>query len=298
MGRHRSSLRDLGWGISNSPNPWKQGSAKRVVRALDYSNVHEDAAEAVPAPAIHAWEGGQENDPRLQHDSRQLESIREQLAAEDTENRRKLERLNGRIAELGEHKRGMWSVLGQQCKNILEPKLVSGPAASDAAPPAAAPAPAAPTLDAKEAERKLAAREATVLQAEAKLEARSREAERAVAARELEVAQKEGGLAQREARLVERQAAAQAAQRAAEATAAGAAAAREAALSEREGRARLLEAEHQAKGARLEEREVALQQAEQRGLKARQAQALAPSLPHAAAAAPPRPPPPAVSPRA
>ena len=129
MGRHRSSLRDLGWGISNSPNPWKQGSAKRVVRALDYSNVHEDAAEAVPAPAIHAWEGGQENDPRLQHDSRQLESIREQLAAEDTENRRKLERLNGRIAELGEHKRGMWSVLGQQCKNILEPKLVSGPAA-------------------------------------------------------------------------------------------------------------------------------------------------------------------------
>ena len=139
-------MRDLGWGISNSPNPWKQGSAKRVVRALDYSNVHEDAAEAAPAPAAQAWEGGQENDPRLQHDSRQLESIREQLAAEDTENRRKLERLNGRIAELGEHKRGMWSVLGQQCKNILEPKLVSGPAASDAAQPAVAPVPAAPAL--------------------------------------------------------------------------------------------------------------------------------------------------------
>ena len=188
-------MRDLGWGISNSPNPWKQGSAKRVVRALDYSNVHEDAAEAAPAPAAQAWEGGQENDPRLQHDSRQLESIREQLAAEDTENRRKLERLNGRIAELGEHKRGMWSVLGQQCKNILEPKLVSGSAASDAAAPAAA----APTLEAKEAERKLAAREAAVAQAEAKLEARSREAERAIAAREAELSQKEAGVAQREA---------------------------------------------------------------------------------------------------
>ena len=188
-------MRDLGWGISNSPNPWKQGSAKRVVRALDYSNVHEDAAEVAPAPAVQAWEGGQENDPRLQHDSRQLESIREQLAAEDTENRRKLERLNGRIAELGEHKRGMWSVLGQQCKNILEPKLVSGSAASDAAAPAAA----APTLEAKEAERKLAAREAAVAQAEAKLEARSREAERAISAREAEVSQKEAGVAQREA---------------------------------------------------------------------------------------------------
>ena len=42
MGRHRSSLRDLGWNVSNSPNPWKQGSAKRVVRTLDYS-----AAEVV-----------------------------------------------------------------------------------------------------------------------------------------------------------------------------------------------------------------------------------------------------------
>ena len=37
MGRHRSTLRELGWGVSNSPNPWKQGSAKRVVRTLDYS---------------------------------------------------------------------------------------------------------------------------------------------------------------------------------------------------------------------------------------------------------------------
>ena len=50
MGRHRSSLRDLGWGVSNSPNPWKQGSAKRVVRALDMSNVH-DVAEPAPEPA-------------------------------------------------------------------------------------------------------------------------------------------------------------------------------------------------------------------------------------------------------
>ena len=66
MGRHRSTLRELGWGASNSPNPWKQGSAKRVVRTLDYSNVDieaDAAAEAAMAPdpsgrgePEHAWE--------------------------------------------------------------------------------------------------------------------------------------------------------------------------------------------------------------------------------------------------
>ena len=33
-GRHRSSLRDLGLSGANSPNPYKHGSAKRVVRVL------------------------------------------------------------------------------------------------------------------------------------------------------------------------------------------------------------------------------------------------------------------------
>ena len=54
MGRHRSTLRELGWGVSNSPNPWKQGSAKRVVRTLDYSQADMDEpppAAAEPPPA-------------------------------------------------------------------------------------------------------------------------------------------------------------------------------------------------------------------------------------------------------
>ena len=199
MGRHRSSLRDLGWGVSNSPNPWKQGSAKRVVRGIDFSNVQEDAPEPVAAGA-QAWEGGQENEARVQYDSRQLGSIREQLAAEDTENRRKLDRLNGRIAELGDQRRGMWSVLGQQCKSILVP----GPVGSEAAAPAAAvtapaPAPAASEDAKKAAERKAA--QATAQQAE--VEARARAAERAVAQREADAAKKEEQLAQKEAKLAE-----------------------------------------------------------------------------------------------
>ena len=51
MGRHRSTLRELGWGVSNSPNPWKQGSAKRVVRTLDYSQAEiEDPPPAAEPP--------------------------------------------------------------------------------------------------------------------------------------------------------------------------------------------------------------------------------------------------------
>ena len=57
MGRHRSTLRELGWGVSNSPNPWKQGSAKRVVRALDYSNVEVEPEAPAPEPASSAQAG-------------------------------------------------------------------------------------------------------------------------------------------------------------------------------------------------------------------------------------------------
>jgi hypothetical protein len=200
MGRHRSSLRDLGWGVSNSPNPWKQGSAKRVVRGIDFSNVQEDAPEPAAAGA-QAWEGGQENEARVQYDSRQLGSIREQLAAEDTENRRKLDRLNGRIAELGDQRRGMWSVLGQQCKSILVPGPVGSEAAAPAAAvPAPAPAPAA-SEDAKKAAELKAAQQATAQQAE--VEARARAAERAVAQREADAAKQEEQLAQKEAKLAE-----------------------------------------------------------------------------------------------
>ncbi|KAL1507667.1 hypothetical protein AB1Y20_007283 [Prymnesium parvum] len=125
MGRHKSSLRELGWSAANSsPNPWKQGSAKRVVRTLDYSNVEcepvrvtkETSAPApAPAPAMQptdrAWEDRLQ---QLQHDGRQqLDRIREQFEEQDAENRRKLDRLNGRIAELGENKHAMWSILRQ-----------------------------------------------------------------------------------------------------------------------------------------------------------------------------------------
>lgn len=69
MGRHRSTLRELGWGISNSPNPWKQGSAKRVVRTLDYSQAELDDEQA---PAVEAV-GGSTDDKvaQLQQDGTQ-----------------------------------------------------------------------------------------------------------------------------------------------------------------------------------------------------------------------------------
>lgn len=63
MGRHRGAFRDLGWGVSNSPNPWKQGSAKRVVRALDLSNV-QDAEPPAAESASDAFASGRENDGR------------------------------------------------------------------------------------------------------------------------------------------------------------------------------------------------------------------------------------------
>jgi hypothetical protein len=68
MGRHRSTLRDLGWGVSNSPNPWKQGSAKRVVRTLDYSQAELDevTVEPVAEPSAAAAPEGAPLDDRLQ----------------------------------------------------------------------------------------------------------------------------------------------------------------------------------------------------------------------------------------
>ena len=152
MGRHRSTLRELGWGISNSPNPWKQGSAKRVVRTLDYSaaDIDEPVPELpsnVEAAAVASQQqaaGGLDDKlAQLQQDGRQqLDRIREQFEAQEAESKRKLDRLNGRIAELGEGKRAMWSAIGQ----IQKPKAdaaaeapVEG--ANDAGASAAAAAP-------------------------------------------------------------------------------------------------------------------------------------------------------------
>ncbi|KAL3893845.1 MAG: hypothetical protein SGPRY_013978, partial [Prymnesium sp.] len=116
MGRHKSTLRDLGWSACNSPNPWKQGSAKRVVRTLDYSHVEVDPAKdrAPPEAPVQADRDWEDRLQQLQHDGRQqLDRIREQFEEQDAENRRKLDRLNGRIAELGENKQAMWTVLRQ-----------------------------------------------------------------------------------------------------------------------------------------------------------------------------------------
>lgn len=68
MGRHRSTLRDLGWAASNSPNPWKQGSAKRVVRTLDFQAEADECAPASSA-ANHGGEPAKETcvDDRINH---------------------------------------------------------------------------------------------------------------------------------------------------------------------------------------------------------------------------------------
>ena len=115
MGRHRSTLRELGWGVSNSPNPWKQGSAKRVVRTLDYSAAEvDDPPVAEPLPDSQQAGGLDDKLAQMQHDGRQqLDRIREQFEQQEAESKRKLDRLNGRIAELGEGKRAMWSAIGQ-----------------------------------------------------------------------------------------------------------------------------------------------------------------------------------------
>ena len=69
MGRHRSTLRELGWGATNnSPNPWKQGSAKRVVRTLDYSQAEIDEPGAIEAPSGSADNELEDKLAQLQHD--------------------------------------------------------------------------------------------------------------------------------------------------------------------------------------------------------------------------------------
>ena len=90
-GRHRSSLRDLGLSGANSPNPYKHGSAKRVVRVLDYSGSEDaqsqgDAAgarrphrAAIPLTSAHAA-----SRPRAARGGRQnLAGIRDDKRAED-----------------------------------------------------------------------------------------------------------------------------------------------------------------------------------------------------------------------
>jgi hypothetical protein len=247
MGRHRSTLRDLGWGTSNSPNPWKQGSAKRVVRTLDYSQAEVDDALPVPEEVLvpaedprpaagftAAFEQTANFDERLnqlQQDGRQqLDRIREQFEAQDAENKRKLERLNGRIAGLAEGKHAMWSALSQTHKpkpgETHKPAAAATVAATTTAPaptaPEAAAAPSKPAdvpkvasireeaESASEAarraalerrEREVCEREAALMKEEAALaDARNklatREAE--VMAREAEAARKLEGLAARE----------------------------------------------------------------------------------------------------
>ncbi|KOO32391.1 fha domain containing protein [Chrysochromulina tobinii] len=247
MGRHRSTLRDLGWGTSNSPNPWKQGSAKRVVRTLDYSQAEVDDALPVPEEVLvpaeaprpaagltAAFEQTANFDERLnqlQQDGRQqLDRIREQFEAQDAENKRKLERLNGRIAGLAEGKHAMWSALSQTHKpkpgETHKPAAAATVAATTtAAAPTAPEAAAAPSKPAdvpkvasireeaesaseaarraalERREREVCEREAALVKEEAALaDARNklatREAE--VTAREAEAARKLEGLAARE----------------------------------------------------------------------------------------------------
>ena len=141
-------LRELGWGVSNSPNPWKHGSAKRVVRTLDYSQaeIDEPASEPVTEVLPAAAPLGDKLE-RLQQDGReQLDRIREQFEAQEAESKRKLDRLNGRIAELGEGKRAMWSVLGQYQAHKQQTK--DGKASSAAGGAAAAPSDGAAAADA------------------------------------------------------------------------------------------------------------------------------------------------------
>ena len=121
MGRHRSSLRDLGWGVSNSPNPWKQGSAKRVVRTLDYSQAELDEPTTELPSALEAQQaagGGLKLElddklAQLQQDGRQqLDRIREQFEQQEAESKRKLERLNGCAAA---HRAVLALSLGVRC---------------------------------------------------------------------------------------------------------------------------------------------------------------------------------------
>ena len=287
-GRHRSSLRDLGLSGANSPNPYKHGSAKRVVRVLDYSGSEDaqsqgDAAgarrphrAAIPLASAHAA-----SRPRAARGGRQnLAGIREAFDAEDAENKRKLERLNGRIADLGEGKRSMsmWSLLGQY--NSQKPKAAAAAAptlvAGASAPAVVAPVAAAPAGgDAAAAESKLREREAAVAAKEAavaKEAAASKVRDAELRAKEAEIVAKAAALdVDRKALEAKEGASARAAAEAREAAASAARAAqasgtaRDTALAEREGRLaarekaiEAREARHEVAAAALSERQAAV----------------------------------------
>jgi chromosome segregation ATPase len=194
MGRHRSTLRELGWGLSNSPNPWKQGSAKRVVRTLDYSAAEVDEATAEPMTEQQATSSAA--DDKQQQDGRQnLDRIREQYEAQEAESKRKLDRLNGRIAELGEGKRAMWSVLGQYQAHKQKGADAGDRKAADEAET---------TLARREAELndRAAALEKVKAEATAKTEA-AQQQQQAAAERQTSLAEREKAVAAREAAVKE-----------------------------------------------------------------------------------------------
>ena len=218
MGRHRSTLRELGWGVSNaSPNPWKQGSAKRVVRTLDYSNAEVDEQTIAPAE-VPAGGSAHELDDKLaqlQQDGRQqLDRIREQFEAQEAESKRKLERLNGRIAELGEGKRagGMFAAAfggggGAQQQQQPKPKAAEATEQPQQASDGAAPAANEEALNRREAE--LNERAASLAKAEAeaasKMEAATA-AQQAASLRETALDERAAALSKQEAHVKEQEA--------------------------------------------------------------------------------------------
>ena len=210
MGRHRSTLRELGWGVSNSPNPWKQGSAKRVVRTLDYSAAEvDDPPVAEPLPDSQQAAGLDDKLAQMQHDGRQqLDRIREQFEQQEAESKRKLDRLNGRIAELGEGKRAMWSAIGQGQKGggkaEAESAAPTGTSTDASAVGAAQQQTAEGALARREAElsTKAAAVDRAEAEATAKAEAAA-QATQAATARESACAEREAALSSREAALKE-----------------------------------------------------------------------------------------------
>lgn len=134
----------------------------------------------------------------------QLDRIREQFEAQEAESKRKLDRLNGRIAELGEGKRAMWSVLGQPKAPPKAGEAVAAEqadAAQGAAPPAASDGVDDQALTRREAE--LNERGAALERAEAEVAVR----QEAIAAAEDGVAKRENALNEREAEVATRESA-------------------------------------------------------------------------------------------
>lgn len=224
MGRHRSTLRELGWGISNSPNPFKQGSAKRVVRTLDYSAAENEEPTVLPScvaeqrqqqqpqqqqqqqPSSTSATSGvlDEKLAQLQQDGRQqLDRIREQFEAQEAESKRKLDRLNGRIAELGEGKRALWSAFqGASSKPAgAEASAVEGDKQHDSAASASSDAAALAKREVELSE-KAAALDKAEADANAKAQAAAAQQEK-VEVREAAVLEREKAVAIKEAKLAE-----------------------------------------------------------------------------------------------